>query len=420
MNLGMTVAEPGTVLPVLLSQLRASNTVIGALPAIRFGGWLLPQLFVAGYLQGKPRKRGFVVLLDLARALAYLVIAALLVTRERVSPSLLLTLFLVLFGITRVTAGSSMVGRFDVIGKVIAREKLAHFYASRGFWTGLGGLIAGLFIAAVLGSGLRFPVGYAVLFVTSAAIFTIGAWAFRRVREGPSAGASIGASPLAQIGRIPSMLSGDPLYRRFLIYRALLEMASVAGPFYILYAIESWRIPTAMAGTYVAAATAAAMLANLYWRRMARRQGNTVVLVRSVQLGVLVPLVPVLVGLLPRGSVTLGGPAVAIAFLVLFALDGASSAGRDICNNAVLLNLAPDAERPSYLGLTNTLVGPLTLLTIAAGRSVDHFGYQPVFVFALVLSIATWWGARAIRERDPEACPVPAMLPDAPAEGRET
>ena len=64
------------VLPVFLSQLGASNTVIGALPVV----WILANgfsgPFAAHASAGLARRKGFVILLHVLAAIPYLAIAA--------------------------------------------------------------------------------------------------------------------------------------------------------------------------------------------------------------------------------------------------------------------------------------------------------------------------------------------------------
>jgi len=408
MSLGLTLADPATVIPVLLRELRASNTVIGLLPSIRFGGWLLPQLFAAGYLQSKQRKVPFVVWLDLARALSYVLIALLVVYHRHIPTGLAIGAFLIVFGFTRMTAGSATVGRFDVVGKVVPRDRLAEFYATRGIWTGAGGLAAGVFIGAVLASGLVFPVNYATLFVASSIVFAVGAMVFGLVAEPGGAVSPSTRSPLANLGHALTVVRRDPFYRRYLTYRLLLEVMGVAAPFYMVYAADVWSVPPAMAGTYVAAGTAASLLANFHWRRRAERAGNVAVLTESVLLGSLAPLLPLLLSLLYGEGGTPGeGWLASLIFLVAFVVQGAGSSGREICNNAVLINMAPDSDRPSYIGLTNTITGLLTFTPIAAGRLIDAHGYQPLLVFAFAAALVTGWAAARVRE------------PSGPGEGRE-
>jgi MFS family permease len=46
---------------------------------------------------------------------------------------------------------------------------------------------------------------------------------------------------------------------------------------------------------------------------------------------------------------------------------------------ALLLDIAPDQERASYVGLVNTALGFVSFLPILAGAIIDRVGFEPVF-----------------------------------------
>jgi MFS family permease len=52
-----------------------------------------------------------------------------------------------------------------------------------------------------------------------------------------------------------------------------------------------------------------------------------------------------------------------------------------------LAELVSEAERPIYLGMTNTLMGVFTLLSVLGGLLVDWLGYAGLFAAALVLCV---------------------------------
>ena len=54
---GAAFVHPTTVLPVFLKQFTASNVLVGFGSALRLIGWYLPQLMIAGYLEGLRYKK---------------------------------------------------------------------------------------------------------------------------------------------------------------------------------------------------------------------------------------------------------------------------------------------------------------------------------------------------------------------------
>jgi hypothetical protein len=94
-ELGKTLANPSLVLALFVRQLGGSNTLVGLLSTIRYGGWFLPQLFVAGRIQNEPRKSSYYVKAELTRCAGYALIALAILAMPRAD--LLLPVFFVLF-----------------------------------------------------------------------------------------------------------------------------------------------------------------------------------------------------------------------------------------------------------------------------------------------------------------------------------
>ena len=75
----------------------------------------------------------------------------------------------------------------------------------------------------------------------------------------------------------------------------------------------------------------------------------------------------------------------AYLFTSVFLLAGSSNSGRTIGLMALLLEIAPDQERASYVGLVNTVLGFVSFLPIAAGVIIDRAGFEPIFFTTTLL-----------------------------------
>ena len=53
----MSLTHPSMVLSVFIRTLGGSNALVGLLPAIRFGGWFLPQFLVDRLTPSRPNWR---------------------------------------------------------------------------------------------------------------------------------------------------------------------------------------------------------------------------------------------------------------------------------------------------------------------------------------------------------------------------
>jgi len=188
-----------------------------------------------------------------------------------------------------------------------------------------------------------------------------------------------------QLARAPALLERNPTFRRYLLVRVLLNMTRLAEPFYPILALDILEAPASMVGLYLSAMTLATSLSNLLWQRVERARGVYFLLQISSLLTALTPLLAAVLPWLMRWvgfTVEQRGLLPAYLFTGVFLLAGGSESGRAIGLLALLLDVAPDEERASYIGLVNTVLGVVSFLPILAGAIIDWIGFEPIFFTA--------------------------------------
>jgi MFS family permease len=224
-----------------------------------------------------------------------------------------------------------------------------------------------------------------LLFILSCLSFTAATLAFSRIEEMPDSGARPRHSLKAQLARAPALFGQNATFRRYLLVRVLLDMIRIAAPFYSIFALDILGASSFMVGFYLAAMTLAEILANLLWQRIARVRGTLYMLRIAGLLTMLTPLLAATLPWLMQGfgfTVESHGLLPAYLFTGVFLLAGSSQSGRAIGLSSMLLNVAPDEERASYIGLANTVLGFVSLLPIVSGAVIDRVGFEPVFFAA--------------------------------------
>jgi MFS family permease len=90
-------------------------------------------------------------------------------------------------------------------------------------------------------------------------------------------------------------------------------------------------------------------------------------------------------------------------FLVVFALAGVAAVAMIITPLSMILGYSPVADRPAYIGLSNTLVAPAAVLApVLGGWLADRHGYPATFAAAALGGLATALVLVAVL-RDPAA-----------------
>jgi predicted MFS family arabinose efflux permease len=92
------------------------------------------------------------------------------------------------------------------------------------------------------------------------------------------------------------------------------------------------------------------------------------------------------------------GPWLPYLAIPLFLLNGALAPAGMLVGSNFLLELVPEADRPLYLGLSNTLIGIVVLISGFGGLVVDLLGYAGLFALSALLCLLAWWWSRGLPE----------------------
>ncbi len=165
--------------------------------------------------------------------------------------------------------------------------------------------------------------------------------------------------------------------------RILISLATIADPFYVVYAKTDLGAPPATVGLYLGALSVASLLSNFLWSPLSDRAGNRTLMVLTV---VSVSLVPLMALALSSLAATVPSGILFGAFALVFVLSGLALGAARIINNNMLLSIAPPAERATYIGFLNTVLGIVIFVPVIGGVLVDIAGFQVLFVLSLLSS----------------------------------
>jgi MFS family permease len=132
------------------------------------------------------------------------------------------------------------------------------------------------------------------------------------------------------------------------------------------------------------------------------------VLTGAAALTALVPVAALVAPLAPRTFRLAGLPAVPLqvgVFGLVFVLAGSARLGRFIGSASYLLAVAPEDDRPTYVGLMNTLGTPLVILPGLIGGVIADIvgGYRALFAVAIAASLGAAAMSRKLRRAEHEA-----------------
>ncbi len=373
-TLGLSLISRETVLPVLISQLTDSRIAIGLLPAIWSLGYYLPQLLTANFTEGLRYKKPFVMLVGgLGERVPYLLIGLAVWFLAESSPAVVLVLLLAGVGIAGASAGIATPAWFDMIAKVIPIQR-------RGLWSGLGhGLgallgVAGAYAVGRILDAYAYPHNFATLLFLAFLFVSISWVCLSLTREPPSTTTKERIPLIRYLGQLPAVLGRDRNYRRYLISRTVINLGAMATGFFIVYGRERFVLDGAGVGLLTGVLIGSVAVLNLIWGVTGDRVGHKAVLTGAALAMAGAPLVALL--------------APSTGWLVLtFVLLGAGMAGEQASSLNIILEFCAPEDRPTYIGLTNTLLAPVLILApIVGGWLATIFGFPALFIVAALIA----------------------------------
>lgn len=387
--LAVSFASSVTILPLFVSRLTSSSLAIGLITAIAQTGWFVPQLFTANYVQRHPRKKPWVMLATLGERIPYAILVLLALQIGRLSPQTVLVLFFTIYSLAAMSGGLTGTAWQDMIAKIIPTGARGRFFGTQ---QALGGLLGagGAVVAGLILERVAYPTNFAICFGLTVAAMAVS-YVFLGLTWEPARSTERAKSSMLHfLGQLPRLLRADPNYARFLVSRAAAMLGRMATGFLTVYAVEVLGASAADAGRLTAVLFAAQTLLNPLLGWWGDRSGHKQVL----ELSTLFTATAM--------AIALWSPGVGW-FYAVFALTGATLAGAILSGLSIVMEFAPEDDRPTYIGLTNTFLGPFAGLgSLLAGGIVSVAGYQTLFWASLVLSavgfILLRWTVREPRQ----------------------
>ena len=268
----LTFISPSSVLPAFVRELTDSPTLIGLSGTIFAAGYLLPQLLVAHWVRGKPRTKPFLMATLPGRGL-FLVITLALWAGMAARPTALLILFFVSLTLFAVNDGASNVPWNEFVARAIPLARRGRLFGLSQIIQGIAGIGAGAVISRILGdTSIQFPNNYIILFLAATAPLIPSSIALMLLKEPPPLETADRALTAARTNW-RTILSRDGDYRRILVCRALLLMAGMAIPFYVVHAQDVLGLPGNVIGVFVMAQTLSSVAASALFGFVSDRWG---------------------------------------------------------------------------------------------------------------------------------------------------
>jgi len=367
-----------TIIPLYLSFLTESTALIGFVATMFHIGWQLPQLLTGQFVAGLHRFKPTVLVMTLTERLPYfgLAVVALLIPSIGHEAALLLTLLLL--SVQSLGGGFTATAWQSMISKVMPPHRLGTFFGLQSAAVNLFGA-GGALLASVILERLAYPESYALLFFITG-ISLLVSFAFLALTVEPVSEPHDIVRGLNWRGygqRLRQILRDDGNFRWFIIARCFTTLSLTVVSFYTIFGIRRFDMSPEVAGLLTSVLLVATMLSSAAIGWVGDRWGHRPLLIAANLLTVAAILL------------TLSAPDVSW-FVLVFALTGFVNATQFSSIMTLTVQFSTVAERPLYIGMSNTLIAPVTVFApIIAGWLIDASSFDLTFVLFAAAGIVS-------------------------------
>jgi len=372
LSIGTTIAEPSTILPLIVNHFGGSSLLVGFFASLLRGGAILVQLFAAFKAQSYPLMLPFIRRVFFIRFLAWFFIGISIIFLGDSHPNaVLFCIGLGLFTFS-FSAGFGAIYFKDIIAKIFTHKFRGKTMAYRQFFSAFGGLLSGTLAAVVL-EHFSAPQSYGYLFIISSFVMGFGYIAFGTIDEPKKKEIPKRENSFVLFLHSSFKILHQDKELQLQLSTFLLAYAYLISlPFIILDAQTKISLNGVAIGSLITTQMIGAMLSNLIWGKLSGSGKNALTANISIAMQII--------------AITLAFSATSIyEYMLIFFIVGGAVDGNRIASGNLILKLAPPEKRPVYVALQINIISFGLFFSLLGGLILQMSSYTVLYSVTLFL-----------------------------------
>lgn len=375
-GLGLGLASYVTVIPLFIASLTDSTILIGMIATVHMVGWQLPQMFTAGMVSRRTVYKPLVLLMTIHERWPFLALGLLALTALSLATEVVLVLAFIIICIQAFGGGFTATAWQSMIGKIIPDMRRGTFYGMQSMAANLMASV-GSVIAGVLLVTLEYPTNFAAVFILAACAMVISYGFLYATREPPHEieNHKPNMKPMRSRDAFWRVLREDSNFCWFIVIRALSQFAAMAIAFYTIFAVRRFGMDEQTVGVL----TGVLLLSQTVFSPIVGWAGDRWGHRTMFALG------NIAIGLSALIAITATDP---VWMYAVFILVGIYNNTQWTSILALTVQFGSVEDRPYYIGISNSLTGPATLIApLVGGWLADASGFNVTFSITIAAAI---------------------------------
>ena len=375
--LATTVAEPSTILPLIVHHFSQNFLIVGFFVAILRGASSTVGLFAAFYAQSFKKVMKYLKLVFFVRVLSWFLIGLSILLIGDKNPSMTLLLIGIWLFVFSSAAGFGGIYFKEVIAKVFTKEQRGKTMSNKQLFASLGALLSGGIAGFVL-ENFEAPRSYAYLFMSSAILMSIGLWTFSTIDEPIKEDIQEREKSFSEfLKNSYQILKTNSRFKiqiamTFLGFSFLLSL-----PFVIIKAKELVDLSGWVIGSFITVEMLGSVFGNLLiWKRLT----YDYILMMRVALIIFILIFCIAIFASNVWS-----------FMIFFFLFGVARDGFRNADLNLVFEIAPESKRPVYVAISSTLTALGFVFSILGGWLLKWTSFESVFAVTIALLLISFY-----------------------------
>ena len=381
--LAITIAEPSTILPLMVHHFSESVVMVGIFASLLRGGAIIIQLYAAFHAQAYKRVLPYLGKVFFFRWISWFSIGLSIYFIGDSNKAL--TLFFIGLGLFffSFTAGFGAIYFKELQAKLFSKQYRGKTMANRQIAGSIASIISGGVAGYVL-NHYEAPMNYAYLFMVSSLFMVIGFATFVTIEEPSKENVSCKEQNFKRfIRNALHLLKQDERLQKqilaiFLSYSYFLSM-----PFVILNANSSFTLTGWMLGGFITVQMLGSIVGSTFlWRKIHDYE-------KMLSLSFLFMIAAFVLALFASNL---------LMYAAIFMLFGVALDGFNISGMNLVIEIAPEEKRPIYTALQTNIVSLGLFFPIVGGVILKYVGrYDVIYFLSIILLLIGFYISQKLK-----------------------
>lgn len=382
--LAITIAEPSTILPLMVHHFSDSMIVVGIFASLLRGGAIVVQLYAAFHAQAYREVLPYLRKVFFFRFISWFMIGVAIFFLGESHKTL--TLFFIGLGLFffSFTAGFGAIYFKELQAKLFSKTYRGKTMANRNVAGSIASIISGGVAGYVL-QHFEAPMSYAYLFLVSSFFMAIGFASFITIEEPSKEKVLIKEKSFRLfMTNARALLKSDKRLQQQIVVIFLGFSYFLSMPFVILNANNAFTLTGWMLGGFITLQMIGSILGStLLWRKISNYE-------KMLSLSFLFMIVAFIFALFANNIYIYG---------IIFLLFGVALDGFNISGMNMVIEIAPEEKRPIYTALQVTLTSFGLFFPILGGLILKFVGsYTVIYLLSIGLLVLGFWLSLKLKE----------------------